>query len=94
MQDLEWGEVTESLSVTLSSQNTPQSMAAIAHLKLWLIITFCVPHGDFRINTTFIGIQQRQLPATARSYKDKDRQFFIKSIARGNLSHYKLTKTM
>lgn len=83
MQDLEWGEVTESLSVTLSSLDTLQSTAAIAHLRLWLISTFYAPHGDFKINAIFIGIQQQQLPATAQPYKDKGRQFFIRALLEG-----------
>lgn len=41
---------------------------------------------DFKINTTLTGIQQRQLPATAQSYKDKGCQFFIKSTTKGNLT--------
>lgn len=86
MHDLEWGGVTASLSVTLSSQDTAQSTAAIAHLRLWLICAFCVPHGDFKINTTFTAIQQKQLPASARSCKDRGHQFFVKRIARGNLT--------
>lgn len=89
MQCKIWNEVTASLSVTLSSQDTAQSTAAIAHLRLRLISTFSVPHGDFKINTTFIGIQQRQLPASARCYKDKGHQFFVKREF-----HSKLAKTM